>query len=120
MIPSRVMASIIGAYAVAVLFVAPRVTYAETVDQAPTVAVRYSDLNLETRTGVQTLFSRIQLAAAEVCQQYGPQGTLVASAAHRSCTEQALSAAVRRVDSPLLTAYYSEREDRHALNTASR
>jgi UrcA family protein len=120
MIPSRVLAAIIGAYALAVVFLAPRVTYAEAVDQAPTVAVRYSDLNLDTRSGVQTLFSRIQSAAAEVCQQYGLHGTLVPSAAQRSCTGQAVSAAVRRVDSPLLTAYYTERDERHALKTASR
>jgi UrcA family protein len=120
MISSRVLASLIGAYALAIVLVAPPVSYAQSVAAQPTVAVRYADLNLDTHSGVKTLFSRIQTAADEVCQQYGPQGSLIPSAAHRSCTKDAVAAAVRKVDSPRLTAYYSERDDRHSLNTASR
>lgn len=120
MISSRVLASVIGAYAAATILVAPRVTRAEPVDQQPTAVVRYSDLNPDTRSGVKTLFGRIQVAANEVCGQYGPQDSLVPSAAHRSCISDAVAAAVRKVDSSLLTAYYTERDARHSLNTASR
>jgi UrcA family protein len=120
MISSRVLASLIGAYALASVLIAPRVTHADTLAQAPTAAVRYSDLNLDTRADVATLLRRIQTAAGEVCKQYGSPGSLVPSAAHQSCIREAVSGAVRKVDSPLLTAYYSERDDRHSLNTASR
>jgi|SRR5665213_1907716 UrcA family protein len=120
MISSRVLASIIGASALAIVLVAPRVTHADSVEQRPTAAVRFGDLNVDTRSGVETLFRRIQTAAGEVCRQYEPHGTFVPSAAHRSCMRSAVSGAVRNVDSPLLTAYYNEREDGHSLNTASR
>jgi UrcA family protein len=120
MITSRVFASVIGACVLASVLVAPRLTFADSVAQAPTAGVRFGDLNLDSRSDVATLFHRIQRAAGEVCQQYAPQGTLLPSAAYRSCITNALSGAVRNVDSPLLTAYYSERDDRQALHTANR
>jgi hypothetical protein len=67
---------------------------------------------------VEALFRRIQFAAGEVCKQYEPQGTSVPSAAHRTCISNAVSDAVRSVDSPLLTAYYNERENRQSLVSA--
>ncbi len=120
MTSSRVLASVIGAYAVAAVLLAPRVTHADSVDQRPTVAVRFSDLNLDTRTGAETVFHRIQIAADAVCNEYAPRGTLLPSAAYQSCLREAVSAAVRTVDSPLLTAYYGEHHDHHTLNTVSR
>jgi UrcA family protein len=108
MISSRVLASIIGSYALLIVLVAPRVTHADSVDQRSTAAARFGDLNLDTRSGVQTLFRRIQTAAGEVCKQYEPHGTLLPSAAHRACMRNAVADAVREVDSPLLTAYYAD------------
>jgi UrcA family protein len=120
MISSRVLAAVIGAYALAVILVAPRVTYADSFAQASTQAVRFADLNLDTRSGVATLFRRIQSAAGEVCGGYSSPGTLLPSVAHRSCINFAVADAVHRVDAPLLTAYFGERDARHALNTVSR
>lgn len=120
MISSRVIAALIGAYALAIVLVAPRVTHAGPADQRPTAAVRLGDLDLDTRSGAQALFRRIQVAAGEVCKQYEPHATLVPSGAYRSCMRNAISGAVREVGSPLLTAYYHEREDRHLLTAASR
>ena len=120
MISSRVLASVVGAYAVAAVLVAPRVTHADPIAQAPTVAVRLADLNLDARSGVAQGFQRIRIAAHEVCQDYAPNGTLLPSAAYQACVREAVSAAVRKVGSPLLTAYYDERSGQHALNTASR
>jgi UrcA family protein len=120
MISSRVLASLIGAYAVAIVLVAPRVTFAAPADPLPNAAVRFGDLNLESHSGVQTLLRRIQSAAVEVCKAYEPRGTLLPSAAYQACIENAVSGAVAKVDSPLLTAYYAERDHRHSLNTVSR
>ena len=120
MISSRVIASVIGAYALAAVLVAPRVTYADSSDQRPTEVVRFGDLNLDSHSGVDTLFRRIELAAREVCAEYGPFGSFRPSAAHQTCIRNAVSGAVRTVHSPLLTAYYSEREDHHSSTTASR
>jgi UrcA family protein len=107
MISSRILASIIGAYALMIVLAAPRVTHADSVDQSPTAAVRFGDLNLDTRSGVETLLRRIQTAAGEVCMQYEPHGTFLPSAAHRACVRNAVSGAVHDVGAPLLTAYYA-------------
>jgi UrcA family protein len=109
MISTRLLVSIIGTLALASALLAPHATYAD--DQRPTAAVRYGDLNLDTRAGVDTLFRRIQVAAQEVCQEYEPRGTFAASAAHQLCMRNAISDAVRNVGSPALAAYYSERGD---------
>jgi UrcA family protein len=120
MIGSRALISFIGACAVAIVLFGPRVTHADSVDQPPTEAVAFGDLNLDTRSGVETLFRRIQIAATKVCQQYEPQGTGLHSAAYQYCMRHAISGAVRNVESPLLDAYYNEREHRHSVLTASR
>jgi UrcA family protein len=120
MIASRVLVALISACALAAVFFAPRVTHADSAGQLPTEAVRYGDLDLDTRSGIETLFRRIRIAAAEVCREYEPQGTRLPSSAYRSCTRNAISRAVGNVDSPLLKAYYNEREHRDSLITASR
>ncbi len=120
MITSRVLVSLIGAFALAIVLFAPRVTRADSDDQPPSEAVRYGDLDLGTRTGVETLFRRIQIAATKVCQQYEPQGTRLHSPAHQHCMRNAISGAVHTVESPSLNAYYDEREHHHSVITASR
>jgi UrcA family protein len=120
MISSRILAAFIGIYAVAVMLLAPRVTYAEPVEPPPAATVRLGDLNLDTPRGVAKLFRRIQAAAAEVCRPYAPHGTLLPSAAYRVCMGNAISGTVRKIDSPFLTAYYVARDPRHSVSTASR
>jgi UrcA family protein len=109
MISTRLMVSIIGTLALASALLAPHATYAD--DQRPTAAVRYGDLNLDTPTGIDALYRRIQVAAQEVCKDYAPHGTLAPSAAHHLCMSNAVSGAVRSVGSTALAAYYSERGD---------
>ena len=120
MIPSRVLGSLIGAYAVAIVLLAPAVTHADSVDQPPTKTVRFDDLNLATSYGAETLFRRIQIAATAVCEEFEPQGNSLPTTVHESCIRNAVAGAVRNVDSPLLTAYYQERQNRHSQITASR
>jgi len=73
----------------------------------PSSVVRFHDLNLNSVQGVRTLYGRIRRAAGEVCAPYEATDSLIPSAAWRSCFEQAVAGAVRRVDSPLLTAYHA-------------
>jgi UrcA family protein len=120
MTTSRLFASFIGAGILAGALLAPQLTYADSPDHAPTAAVRLADLNLDTRSGVATLFSRIELAAHVVCSPYDAYDSALPSAAHQQCLRTAVAEAVRNVGSPLLTAYYSERDSRHTLATASR
>jgi|SRR5580698_5123454 UrcA family protein len=117
---SRVLASLIGASALAIVLLAPPVTHADSFDQRATVAVRFGDLNLDTLSGAQALLRRIRIAAGEVCRQYEPHGSLIPSVAHQACIRDAVSGAVHSVDLPLLSAYYNAQADRHLQNTASR
>jgi UrcA family protein len=120
MISSRVLAQVIGACALASVLIGSRATYAGTVEQLPTETVRYADLDLDSRSDVETLFRRITFAAGEVCKEYERGGSYLPTAAYQACIRNAVSGAVRMVDSALLTVYYRERDDRHSLNTASR
>jgi UrcA family protein len=117
---SRVLASLISASALAIVLLGPRVTHADAVAQRQAEVVRFGDLNLDTRSGAEKLLHRIQMAAATVCKGDEPTGSRLPSAAQEACIRNAVSSAVRNVDSPLLTAYYNQREGRHSQITASR
>src|SRR5271154_1788038 len=99
MTSSRLIASVLGSGILAsvLILVAPSSAHANPVEQAPAATVRFSDLDLDTRSGTQTLYRRIQIAAVEVCQATAPLGTLLPSGAHQLCLSQAVAGAVRAV-----------------------
>ena len=66
--------------------------------------VKFGDLNLGTQAGVETLYTRIHVAALHVCDQ--PAGE---QAAVRGCLTKAESSAIAQVDIPLLTAFYQKK-----------
>jgi len=70
---------------------------------APTVTVRYDDLNLTTDGGVRALYARLTRAAEMVCPDRFNRELARASGA-RACQAQAIDAAVAQVNNPLLTA----------------
>ncbi|HEY7928909.1 MAG TPA: UrcA family protein [Steroidobacteraceae bacterium] len=90
---------------------------ADSVPEVPTAQVRFHDLNLSSARGVQRLYARIGVAAAEVCAPVEPAGSLIHSAAFRLCVGHAIATAVRRVDSPRLTAYYERLQGRVMAST---
>lgn len=71
--------------------------------------VRFDDLNLASPAGVQALYLRIRTAARDVCGPSEITGERAASAAWKDCVNASVNQAVRKVDHPLLSAYYSER-----------
>ena len=78
--------------------------------------VKFADLDLGTPAGVEALYGRIHSAAWRVCQQ--PAGELQAA---RSCMTKAESAAISKVNVPLLTAFYQKKTGSHPQTiTASR
>jgi UrcA family protein len=84
---------------------APFAAQAVTADTAiPTRIVRYADLNLQSPEGVRRLYSRIKLAADEVCEPayFG----LAASTDERQCRYRAMNDAISAVGSPSLTALH--------------
>ncbi|HUN25113.1 MAG TPA: UrcA family protein [Steroidobacteraceae bacterium] len=76
----------------------------------PAVNVRYDDLNLDTRAGVEALYSRIVSAAALVCGSPDIRDLARFQMSH-SCQRQAVARAVHDVHNEKLTAL-----DRPALN----
>lgn len=73
-------------------------------DDARSETVKFTDLNLDSQAGVETLYGRIHAAAWRVCQQ--PGGEL---AAVRGCMRKAESQAIGKLNNSLLTAFYQKK-----------
>jgi len=87
-------------------FVASVSAFAGTAFDAPSVAVRYDDLNLSTTTGVNTLYHRISAAAREVCPDvYSRDPNVILAGRH--CQADAIAKAVREVNNPSLAMLHA-------------
>lgn len=83
--------------------------------QAPSVAVKYSDLNLGTAAGVRVLYRRLQAGSRQVCRGY--EGRELAKVARwQACYEQALSTAVSKVRLETLSALHQKANSRGKLS----
>jgi UrcA family protein len=80
----------------------------DTTPSAPSLAIRYADVNLATIAGATTLYHRIQGAARFVCGEAGRN--LSEQHAWKECYQSAVSEAVAKVNSPTLDAVYQSRE----------
>jgi UrcA family protein len=77
--------------------------------------LRYAELDLTREQGARVLVGRIKQAAHAFC---GPEPRLVSLGEHRryaACVEESASAAVRRVNAPLVTAAYWGSDERMRL-----
>jgi len=75
---------------------------------APTIIVKYGDLNLSTPQGAAALYGRIRSAAETVCRHFDQRG--VASQARKAtCINHAISAAVTEVNEGSLFTVYNEK-----------
>ena len=81
------------------------------VGEAPSVTVRYHDLNLDSREGVATLYGRIHAAAEEVCRPVEGSRlvTRVFWTEWHACINHAVAEAVGAVRNENLSAYHWER-----------
>ena len=77
------------------------------VDEAPSVTVRYYDLNLDTPEDVASLYGRIRAAAIDVCTQ--SEGSLRINRVYWECVAHAIANAVKDVHNEKLSAYHWER-----------
>jgi UrcA family protein len=66
---------------------------------APSITVRYSELDLLSDAGAHTLYERIQNAALHVCRQVAPLGI-----DNMRCRQTLIDSAVADVNAPALTA----------------
>jgi UrcA family protein len=94
---------------------------AHSVSAAPNdvvqIKVTYSDLDLSTTTGAQTLYRRIKGAAYQACKSYGRFSMLTSRSAWRRCYDSAVASAVLQVDRPSLTALHKEGSARTAARS---
>jgi UrcA family protein len=74
---------------------------------APSVTVSFRDLDLSSIAGATALYHRIQGAARQVCGQ--ARQDLLEQSIWRACYRNATADAVRKVNSPLLTAVHTGR-----------
>ena len=102
------MSTVVSKFALAIVGVVASVaSFAATpaVD-APSVSVRYDDLNLSTTAGVDALYRRISAAARDVCPDiYSRDTNIVLAAQH--CQAAAISKAVSQVNSPGLAMLHA-------------
>ena len=80
-------------------------------ESAPSVTVRYHDLNLSNPEGSATLYKRIHNAAVEVCVPLqGPRAMNgIFRTSWEECVDRAVSNAVKSVNNASLDAYLSAR-----------
>jgi UrcA family protein len=96
-----------GALAFGALFTTVTLPAAAAGTVEESIAVRYSDLNLDDPAGIAQLYARLRTAAEKVCDTgYRPQALFLAHG-WRACVTAALEQGVTAVDRPALTAYHS-------------
>jgi|SRR3954470_16682902 UrcA family protein len=69
------------------------------------VSVRYREIQLATTRGAQTLYSRIDRATQEVCDD---TGEFALRASFAACERNAIAEAVAQIDNTRLTAVYND------------
>jgi UrcA family protein len=78
------------------------------------LTVRYADLDLESAAGIETLYTRLGVAARGVCGS-AERGDFAALADMKACRARAVERAVATIDNPALTARHAgQRETRYA------
>ena len=73
---------------------------------APTVTVKFADLDVLHPQGAAVLYARIRAAAMEVCSPFDGAG--LGAKLHRdACVHKAIAGAVTQLNNPVLSAVYS-------------
>ena len=82
-----------------------------TEDTVPAVKVSFADLDLNQMDGAEKLYRRLDFAARKVCAAIEPSSDadLLRLQRWRTCTRNAVSRAVAKLDRTTLTAYYLEK-----------
>ena len=112
---TRITASLLAAAAGAALFsaaplgamAAPEPYVTASSPWVPAIAVKYGDLDLRTERGARILFTRLQLAAEQVCPAAADSLSLSRVEARSVCMRDAIERAVQQVGSPRLAAVLS-------------
>jgi UrcA family protein len=81
--------------------------------RAVSIEVEYTDINLATEAGAESLYYRIVRAARTACGPTDSRSSRVMSE-YRGCLRQAIDTAVAEVNSPKLSAVHQNRSPRQA------
>lgn len=98
----------LGAIACGITFMTTPAAAHQGDGEPRTKVVSFADLNLNGEPGVQTLYGRLRLAAAEVCAPFRGNSLREKTKWHE-CFDPALARSVAKVDEPRLTAYHLRR-----------
>jgi UrcA family protein len=91
----------LGATAIGGTALAQEPAAPSTTNWSVTYPVRYSDLDVSTMKGAQTLYLRIRYAAETLCESAATWGKKEGQA----CVNKAVNDAVARINAPVLTRY---------------
>ncbi len=103
---SKLLKSLMAVFIVVVLGALPIASAdAGTALKGVSVKVSYADLKLETKEGANALYWRLKQASKQACDVRGlkVEGSLKRFRETRRCYREALSAAVQKIDSKLVT-----------------
>ena len=109
----------LGAIVCGITFMTTPATAHEGDGEPLTKVVSFADLNLNGAPGVQTLYGRLRLAAAEVCAPFRGNSLREKTKWHE-CFDPALARSVAKVDEPRLTAYHLSREGTTELSRVAK
>jgi UrcA family protein len=90
--------------AASILSLSSFAAHATTPAGAAAVEIKYSDLDLNRKAGVATLYQRIQGAARQVCEVHAGR-RITELRAHAACLDNAVLTAVARINRPMLSEY---------------
>jgi UrcA family protein len=82
----------------------------------PSRVVDYGDLDLSRKSGISTLYARINSAAREVCEPLDVWSSKLLQKTHE-CRHDAVARAVGDVNSASLTSYFEQRNKASAADT---
>ena len=101
----------IALLAISSLLIAESAAAVTRVDQAPSVTVRYQDLDLTSSEGIANLYGRIHAAAVEVCKpaEVTRSRQLAWLSEWNACIGHSVANAVKRVHNEKLSAYQWQR-----------
>lgn len=90
--------------AASILSLASFAAQATTSAGSAAVEIKFSDLDLNRKAGVATLFQRIQGAAKQVCAVHEGR-RITEQRAHAACLDNAVLTAVARINRPMLSEF---------------
>jgi UrcA family protein len=79
---------------------------------APSITIKYSDLNLAQPSAVEALYHRVEVAAKEVCNHGQNSRELARYVAAQKCVNTAMTRAIEKIDVPQLNALYRTKSNR--------